>query len=413
MGDRDRGQLVRGHLVPQHVLDQGVRPEVHARRRLVQHQDAAAPQECARGADKLPLAHGEVVAARCEVVPEALLGGEVGQLHVPQLLHDLVVASFPEGVHVEAERAREAHRVLRDDRQPPPEGVQPHVRDVGAVDRDPPRVEGAHAEQGLQQRALPCARAADDAHAGAPRHGEGYAVQHRRQVLPVAHGHALEPHLPAPGPALVPRLVAVLQQHGLRAHLGEGAQALQGDQAQLRVRQRLEQPLHVGGQLQRVPQDEAHGAALHGHAQGQPREQGDVVVQQQEQGHQCHWGSAEGAQTDGEPPVAAHDVEYHPDGRLHFVCVLLGQRLLYLIRPQGADTCNCLVEPLKYRTLVDACQALQLSRSEPELLLNRVVIIKQRQRQQQQHRHVDADDDEANRERHNVICERRDGPLHL
>eukprot|EP00966_Prymnesium_polylepis_P160730 3714873-Prymnesium_polylepis.2 len=101
VGDGEDG-AVAAEIALDHLLDATVSGVVHARRRLVHHEERPAAQQRARHAQQLPLAGGEVGAALGHVRVEARwhrrhLGGEA---RTAERLVQLVVAVLADGCEV-------------------------------------------------------------------------------------------------------------------------------------------------------------------------------------------------------------------------------------------------------------------------------------------------------------------------
>mmetsp|Transcript_119214 Transcript_119214/g.344840 ORF Transcript_119214/g.344840 Transcript_119214/m.344840 type:complete len:355 (-) Transcript_119214:308-1372(-) len=280
-------------------------------------------------------------------------------------------------------------------------------RGVDPVNEDATALQGAHPEKRLQQRALPRARAADDAQARAARNCEGDAIQNRRKIRPVAHGDVLEADLPGCGPGFEGGIHILLQLR-LRFQLRVAGDALDGDEAQLCLRQALQEGLHGLRELQGVPQHEPDLCARDGqpeHLVAGLHDQGD--------GHSGDWDGANSAEPHAEPPIAHHDVEHEADVQGSPLAVAVYEERLLLVSADARHADDGLVEALVDRALAAAGETLQLARRGAEGILQPVVQADQGHHDNDQVGRRHHDDAATHKERDQVVREARQCALGL
>ncbi|GET91125.1 multidrug resistance protein, putative [Leishmania tarentolae] len=191
--DGDDGVVAEGVL--HGALDLAVERGVDVGGCLVHEQEgAAAPEQRARQAQQLTLAHAVVCTAllhapvqSARLAPHALL-----HPHLPQRAPHRRVAAAAKGVHVAAHRAVEQQRVLRDHREELAQLAHAIVARVAPAHEHAAAAHLHQPQEGQQQRRLPAARAPHDAHLLPRRHREAHVAQHKRQPRPVPHVHVLE-----------------------------------------------------------------------------------------------------------------------------------------------------------------------------------------------------------------------------
>jgi hypothetical protein len=116
---REHSGAALDEVSPQHPLYALVRVRVHGRGGLVHHQHLALPQRRPRDAEQLPLSLRDVGARLLDGRLQPARHGAHRPRHEHLLQHrpDRRIRVLAEGVQLEAQRAREQHRLLRDDGQ--------------------------------------------------------------------------------------------------------------------------------------------------------------------------------------------------------------------------------------------------------------------------------------------------------
>mmetsp|Transcript_37539 Transcript_37539/g.93318 ORF Transcript_37539/g.93318 Transcript_37539/m.93318 type:complete len:244 (-) Transcript_37539:735-1466(-) len=186
---RDGERRRRAELGSQRVLDQRVRLQVDARRRLVGDHHPRPLEQRACHADQLALPCREIGAACLQraLEPLRVLADDV--CHRALLERPPQLRFFPliERVEVGAHGAREEDGVLRDDGEARAQRAEGQRGGVDAVDLDHAAADVGEAEKAREQRRLAAPRAAADPHFLAGADGEGRAVEHEGEVGAVAH----------------------------------------------------------------------------------------------------------------------------------------------------------------------------------------------------------------------------------
>mmetsp|Transcript_37720 Transcript_37720/g.90172 ORF Transcript_37720/g.90172 Transcript_37720/m.90172 type:complete len:438 (-) Transcript_37720:1559-2872(-) len=376
VGNRDGGQLLCPNLRLQDLLNHLVRGVVHTRGGLVQHKHLGLPQQGAGAAQQLALAHRKVLTPSADEVPETLLLRlEVGlQLHLVQLLPELSIAELPERVQVEAHGSAEAHRVLRDDGKGPAQLREPHAGDVHAIQQHRARLQRAHPEERLQQGALSRAGAAHHPQRRAPRQLEAEALQHQRQLLPVAHLHVFEAQAAlGEGEALTRQL-----QSAFVLEVGVGCQPLYRDQALLRHGQVAQDALHGVPQLLGVAQRHARGGAR----ELTPQRAQKLVEHHQQRHHRGH-EAPQKLQAKGQPLLAARLGKVQAKGPYDPPLVLTQEEALLLVGPNSGHPYDGLVHALVDGALGLRRQPLDLPRRLAVDLLDEIVRDQSRKKKQE------------------------------
>ena len=159
----DRAEPVRddedgavGELALDDVVDDPIGLHVDGSRRLVHHQDRAAPQQGTCQTEQLLLTDAVIVPSISHRGVE--LAREI--LHqLPQLRHfqhvpQLAVVDSASWIQVEPDGAREQDRILRDDGQARAKPAQRNATDVHAVEEDLAGADAYSREQAHRQRTL-------------------------------------------------------------------------------------------------------------------------------------------------------------------------------------------------------------------------------------------------------------------
>src|SRR5919106_410174 len=139
VGDDERGPAREEP--PQCELDAPLRADVHARGRLVEHEDARVGEKRPRERDELALADREAATALGDLRLVAVLELEYEVLGTDGARGPggvLVARVRPSERDVLAHRAREEESLLRDDAELAPQALLRHLSEVVPVDRNPP-----------------------------------------------------------------------------------------------------------------------------------------------------------------------------------------------------------------------------------------------------------------------------------
>ena len=160
------------------------------------------------------------------------------QMRMFQRLPDVIVRLCIERIKIDAQRAREQDRILRDDGQPRAERMQTELGNVLPVDHDRTTGRLDDAEQCQRQARLARAGTPDDADLFATVHRERDAAQYQLQPLAVPHLEVAELHhtllRPVAGQRAVRQLpggfllrlavlLDTLHRHYVRLHVGSHA----------------------------------------------------------------------------------------------------------------------------------------------------------------------------------------------
>ena len=216
------------------ALDQGVRVNVHRRRRLVKNEDLHAPGHSAGKAQHLLLAGAQVfvrdnkakqLCSGCEWHPFLQCWQQVAHLEGTKQGR---VVLHAEWVEVLAHSASEQRGVLRDGGEARSKVLQRHRRCVDVVNEHRTANDRDQAEHGLQQCALAAPRAATHTHFLARLDLDRHVLEDVRQPRAVLRGQVAELDRPARRPAarrrhsatVLRRKSAVLHQalYGVHGH---------------------------------------------------------------------------------------------------------------------------------------------------------------------------------------------------
>mmetsp|Transcript_34290 Transcript_34290/g.118161 ORF Transcript_34290/g.118161 Transcript_34290/m.118161 type:complete len:240 (+) Transcript_34290:169-888(+) len=202
MRDDDDGRGLEAVGLAERALDGVVRGAVHGRSRLVDADDAPPQQQRARRAEQLPLAEREVAAVLLDLAVQRALAAVKG-VERGERCEDVRVGVLAKGVEVEAQRAAEQVRRLRDDGHCFPQLRERHGARVSAVEDDGAAGDQVEARKRRDERRLARAAAADDAHLCSRRDGKRDAVEDIREALGVLDTQVAELERARPRPAVV------------------------------------------------------------------------------------------------------------------------------------------------------------------------------------------------------------------
>mmetsp|Transcript_41548 Transcript_41548/g.96291 ORF Transcript_41548/g.96291 Transcript_41548/m.96291 type:complete len:228 (+) Transcript_41548:183-866(+) len=161
--DDDDGRPGEGRL--DRRLDQLLRVGVQRRGGFIQKDQGRLADDCPCEAEQLPLTEAHVAPVHCNRCEDAILHAFhcVLELYHAQALPDFFITVQAEGVEIFAHRALHEHRVLRNEANGTPQGLQPNVLSVDAVEADSARARLQDAQQAEQQCGLAAACGAHDA----------------------------------------------------------------------------------------------------------------------------------------------------------------------------------------------------------------------------------------------------------